>query len=97
MIDKPRCALDYRLGAERSDAGSRRAAQTATCPACGIGFTHLKPAGSGKKGWRCVPIVVETTETSCMRGDDEVRFFHPECWDQQHPLPSRQPTPEAAE
>ena len=72
---------DYLAGAERSDAGSRPGARTAECRGCGGDFVHLKAPGTGKKGWSAVPIVVETIEVNCMRGDDEVYFWHPECWD----------------
>ena len=79
---------DYQLGAKRADAGSRPFAQQSKCPACGKGFTHLKPAGTGKKGWRSVAIVVHTVEVSDMRGDDKCYAYHPECWEAAHPLPA---------
>jgi hypothetical protein len=84
-LPEARRRRDGQLGAVRSTAGDRPAAQAASCPSCGKGFT--KPDGTGKKGWRLVPIVIETIEVSIMRGDDEVHFWHPECWDVAHPVP----------
>ena len=31
------------------------------------------------KGWKAVPIITVTEEVNWFRGDDEVRFYHPEC------------------
>lgn len=59
---------------ERSTTRRRPGTRTRPCAGCGQPFPHVSRTGNGS-----VPIVVETTEVSIMRGEDKVRFFHPEC------------------
>jgi len=46
------------------------------CDRCG------KPFEKHHDGWDSTGLVVTEEEVSCMRGDDIVKFYHPECFDQ---------------
>lgn len=61
-------------------AGSRIGAQTSKCCGCG------EPIGAAKvkRDWDDVLVVVTEVKVSRFRGDDQVEFFHPECFITKH-------------
>ena len=52
----------------------RPGAKKALCEKCGKPFIS-----DPKGGWKTTLVVVETEKNGWFRGDDSVRFFHPEC------------------
>jgi len=59
---------------EGMSVANRTAAKRARCQKCGAQFQAHQ-----RLGWQGTVIIVGEIETSNMRGDDVVHFFHPEC------------------
>lgn len=58
----------------KENCDTRPGAKNQPCHRCKKPFVL-----NSKKGWKATPVVVETEKISQFRGDDMVRFFHPEC------------------
>ena len=56
------------------NAESRPETKMAKCGVCGKGFV-LNP----KMGWKGTKVAVVEVRANEFRGDDEVKFYHPEC------------------
>ena len=61
--------------AEIISANQRPYIKKARCQRCGRAFQR------NKNGWKHTFAMVAEEETSIMRGDDIVHFFHLECWE----------------
>lgn len=57
-----------------SNASRRPGAKKGFCRACRKPFVP-----DPVHGWKATLVVVETTEVSIFRGEDECHLFHPEC------------------
>lgn len=68
-------------------ADRRRAVKSSKCPNCKRGFEHVEFATD----WKDVIAICTETETSAMRGDDEVQFWHVACFIDSHPVSKANP------
>jgi len=61
-------------GTYTTSAANKPWAKQHPCDKCGKPFV-MHPT----LGWKATPVIVHTEEVSCMRGDDIVTLYHPEC------------------